>query len=141
MIRARTLGLPVMALVTAACVGNAGPSGEVADIRGTWVYSGTQEAPALTLTGTLVIAQQTGDEISGQLSWEERDGLGQTRLDGGPVSGRVIARTDVDLDVFLPGGERRHVGHINVGADTIRGAWLQLAAGVSGAFVAVRGGP
>jgi hypothetical protein len=115
------------------------PSGEVADVLGDWQYSGDQTAPALTLEGTLSIQNQAGENVSGQLSWQESDGGGVIRSVGGPVSGRVIETTDIDFDVLLSGTERRHVGRI-IG-DTIRGAWVEVSSGRSGEFLAVRGAP
>lgn len=138
-------GLPARALAAAlllalaGCVSSTGSSGDVADVRGTWAYDGSQAAPALTLEGSLVISGQQADVVSGQLTWEERDAVGGTRLDGGPVSGRVIERSDVDFDVLLPGGSRRHVARLT--ADTMRGTWVQLSTGATGSFSAVRGGP
>lgn len=126
-------------LLSVACVSPTGASGDVADLRGTWQYEGTQAAPALSLEGTLTIAGQDGDLVSGQLSWEESDAAGGSRLDGGPVSGRVIERSDVDFDVLLPGGARRHVARLT--ADTMRGTWVQLSSGASGEFTAIRGAP
>ena len=115
------------------------PNGDVADLEGTWQYSGDQAAPSLTLGGTLLIQSQSGDVVSGQLSWVEADGLGGSLSRGGAVSGLVIETTDVDFDVILPGGNRRHVG--SIAGDTIRGAWLEVVSGKSGTFLAVRGTP
>lgn len=126
-------------LLAVACVSPTGASGDVADLTGTWRYEGTQAAPALSLEGTLTIAGQAGDLVSGQLSWEESGAAGGPRLDGGPVSGRVIERSDVDFDVLLPGGSRRHVARLV--ADTMRGTWVQLSSGASGEFTAIRGAP
>ncbi len=127
------------AVLVAACAATTDPSTDVADLRGTWQYSGEQTAPALTMVGTLVIEAQQGALLTGRISWEEQAVGGGTRVDGGAVTGRVIDRSDVDFDVFLPGGERRHVARLT--ADTMRGAWVQLSSGRSGEFVAVRGAP
>lgn len=127
------------ATLIAACAATTDPSTDVADLRGTWQYSGEQTAPALTMVGSLVIEAQRGDLLTGRISWEEQAVGGGTRVDGGAVTGRVIDRSDVDFDVFLPGGERRHVARLT--ADTMRGAWVQLSSGRSGEFVAVRGTP
>jgi hypothetical protein len=129
----------LLALALAGCSFTTEPAGEVADVRGSWQYSGEQTAPVLTLEGTLNIAAQSGDMVSGQLSWEERDPGGGTLVRGGPVSGRVIGTTDVDFDVLLAGTERRHVGRIT--RDTIRGAWVEVSSGRNGEFLAVRGAP
>lgn len=126
-------------MLVAACAAATDPSTDVADLRGTWQYSGEQTAPALTMVGTLVIEAQQGDLLTGRISWEEQAVGGGTRVDGGAVTGRVIDRSDVDFDVFLPGGERRHVARLT--ADTMRGAWVQLSSGRSGEFLAVRGAP
>lgn len=127
------------AVLVAACAATTDPSTDVADLRGTWQYSGEQTAPALTMVGTLVIEVQQGALVTGRISWEEQAVGGGTRVDGGAVSGRVIDRSDVDFDVILPGGERRHVARLT--ADTMRGAWVQLSSGRSGEFLAVRGAP
>lgn len=127
------------AVLVAACASTTDPSTDVADLRGTWQYNGEQTAPALTMVGTLVIEAQQGALVTGRISWEEAAVGGGTRVDGGAVTGRVIDRSDVDFDVFLPGGERRHVARLT--ADTMRGAWVQLSSGRSGEFVAVRGTP
>lgn len=127
------------AVAGGACSALTDPDADVADLRGTWRYTGEQTAPALTLVGTLVIESQKGASVMGRLSWEEQVVGGGTRVDGGAVSGRVIERTDVDFDVFLPTGERRHVARLS--ADTMRGAWVEVFSGRSGEFVAVRGTP
>lgn len=113
--------------------------GPVADVVGSWRYTGQQTAPSLTLEGTLVIGTQTGGVVNGQLMWEERDVSGGLVLDGGPVSGRVIELEDIDFDVLRASGDRRHVGRII--ADTIRGAWIQTSSGASGEFLAIRETP
>ncbi|MBP7551068.1 MAG: hypothetical protein KA761_12340 [Gemmatimonadaceae bacterium] len=136
-LRSATLFIP--ALIACGCSFPTDPAGEVADVRGTWHYSGDQAAPALTLDGTLLISTQRDDVISGQLSWQEQGVAGGVRSDGGPVSGRVIEDSDVDFDVLLAATERRHVGRI-VG-DTIRGAWIEVSSGRSGNFVAVKAAP
>lgn len=125
--------------VSGACTLSTEASTDVADLRGTWHFTGDQTAPALAMDGSLVIEAQSGDVVSGRLSWQEQVVGGGTRVDGGPVTGRVIDRSDVDFDVLMAGGERRHVGRLS--ADTMRGAWVQVSTGSSGAFVAVRGMP
>jgi hypothetical protein len=129
----------VTALAFCACAQSTDATTDVADLRGTWRFTGDQTAPALTMAGTLVIESQSGDMVTGRLTWEEQAVGGGTRVDGGPVTGRVIDWTDVDFDVLLSSGERRHVGRLS--ADTMRGAWVQLSTGSSGEFLAVRGAP
>ena len=131
--------LVAIAVLISGCVEAAGPTTEAADVRGSWRFTADQAAPALQLEGTLVIQSQRGDLITGTISWEERDGSGVTRLDGGAVTGRVIDRSDVDFDVLMSGGSRRHVARLST--DTMQGSWLQVASGRSGGFRAVRGAP
>lgn len=111
-------------------------SGDVADIRGTWALTGTQASPSTQLVGTLAISTQQGADVAGTALWEETDGGGFSRLDGGAVSGRVLGQEDVDLDISSVDGERRFIGRI--ASDTISGSWVQPSAGRSGSFRAVR---
>lgn len=127
----------VVAIGLAGCVDPAGPTAMAADVRGSWRFTADQAAPPLHLEGTLVIESQRGDLITGTISWEERDGSGVIRLDGGAVTGLVIDRSDVDFDVLMSGGSRRHVARLST--DTMQGSWLQVTNGRSGAFRAVRG--
>ena len=128
-----------LALAAAGCSSPTDAAGGAADVRGTWQYSGQQSAPSLQLTGRLVIAFQDGALLTGSLSWEERDGSGGTRLRAGAVSGRVIERSDIDFDVLLADGTRRHVARLGDGS--MDGAWVQIETGRSGQFVAVRSTP
>lgn len=134
--------LPAFALLAAAlllvagCESSTGVSGDVADVRGTWEYTGVQSAPSLQLSGTLVISGQDGDLVTGSLSWEERDGVGGTTAHAGSISGRVIGQTDIDFDVFAAEGVRRHVARLGTGS--MEGAWVQVSTGRSGEFVATR---
>jgi len=136
---------PALALVAVAlllvvgCESSTGVSGDVADVRGTWEYTGMQSAPSLQLSGTLVISGQDGDLVTGSLSWEERDGLGGTIAHAGSVSGRVIGLTDIDFDVFAGEGVRRHVARLGTGG--MEGAWVQVSTGRSGEFAATRAIP
>jgi hypothetical protein len=135
----RSAAVLIPTLIACGCSFPTDPAGAVADVRGTWHYSGDQAAPALTLDGTLLISTQRDDVIGGQLSWQEQGVAGGVRSDGGPVSGRVIEDSDVDFDVLLAATERRHVGRIT--GDTIRGAWIEVSSGRSGNFVAVKAAP
>jgi len=129
--------LLALGAATIGCLEPAGPAAAAADLRGTWRFTAAQDAPSLQLTGSLVIASQQGDLITGSISWEERDPSGATRLEGGAVTGRVIEQSDVDFDVLLGGGTRRHVARLL--ADTMSGSWLQVGGGGRGEFRAVRG--
>lgn len=129
--------LLLAALALGACAMPTDSSGDVADVRGAWAFTGQQVTPSVQLTGTLTITGQDGDLVTGTLTWEERDALGVSRLDGGPVSGRVIERGDVDFDLIRTTGTRRHVARLS--ADTMEGSWVQIQGGLSGSFRAVRG--
>ncbi len=120
----------------AGCAVSTAPGGAAADLRGTWRYAGTQAAPALQLTGTLVITGQTDDAIVGTLSWTETDGVTEPVLRGGPVSGTVIGMEDVDFDVAPTDGVRRHVARVT--PDSLVGVWVSTGSSKSGTFTAVR---
>jgi hypothetical protein len=136
----RTLiGALATVLFAAGCSVPSSSSGDPADVRGEWTFTAEQVSPALTLTGTLSITSQDGDLISGTLSWQESDGAGNTRVDGGPITGRVLGDEDVDFDLLRTGGSRRHVARLL--ADTMEGNWLQASIGASGEFRAVRDTP
>lgn len=107
-------------------------------MRGTWTYTGTQAAPARELVGTLVVSNQTGGQISGSLTWEERDGVGGVDVKSSPLSGRVIGLEDTDFDALHIDGTRRHVARISANADTMVGAWIATALSRNGSFRAVR---
>ncbi len=137
----RALGVVLMApaLSLGACGLLTGPvDGEIADLRGTWTLTGTQNSPSLQLAGTLTISRQTDGEIIGTATWEERDGAGGVRIDGGAVNGLVLTAEDVDFDITLVSGERRLIGRLV--ADTLSGAWAQPSVSANGAFRAVRRG-
>jgi hypothetical protein len=131
----RTLRFAAL-LALSACSLSTEPTGPVADVRGTWRYVGTQSAPALQLEGTLVVTQQRGDIITGSVTWEERDGLGDVQIRGGQLTGRVIGLEDIDFDVLMPEGDRRHVARV-IG-DSLDGVWAAVSAGRSGDFRATR---
>lgn len=126
----------IVAVALSGCALTTAPSGPVADVRGTWSYTGSQSAPALTLVGTMVVTKQSGEVISGTLSWEERDGLGGVQLRGGVLNGRVIGLDDTDFDVSDDAQVRRHLARVT--PDTIEGVWAAVALGTSGQFRAVR---
>lgn len=129
--------------LSGACATSTGVDGAVADVRGTWEFTGDQSAPALQLAGTLVIESQDGDLVTGSLSWEERDGQGAVLSKAGAVTGRVIGQDDIDFDVFAADGVRRHVARLSFveAQGTMDGAWVQVATGKSGQFTATRTDP
>jgi hypothetical protein len=124
-------------LSTSACIDTATDASTVADVRGTWRYVGSQQAPAVQLNGTLIIEEQEGDLLSGRANWEERTAQGMVQSVAGAVSGRVIELTDVDFDVRIGTDTRRHVARIS--GDTLRGTWVLIGGGRTGEFTAVRG--
>ncbi|HKS06298.1 MAG TPA: hypothetical protein VJR92_08310 [Gemmatimonadaceae bacterium] len=129
----------VVALVafSSACIDVTDGGAAAVNMSGAWEYTATQTSPSADLTGVLTVSSQDGELLGGSVSWEERTGPGTTRLLSGAVSGRLIGTDDVDFDVLLSEGTRRHVGRLV--ADTIRGTWVQIGSGTSGEFVAVRG--
>jgi hypothetical protein len=135
---ARVALASVLLSATAGCDFTTGPSGPVANLVGEWTLTGSQAAPAFNFAGVLEVTAQDGATISGTASWTEPDGMGGSVATGGPLSGLVIDTTDVDFDLSIDGGERRHVGRID--HDTITGVWLQSPGGKSGQFRLVRSG-
>ena len=136
----RAIGRASEALTLAAlcaCISVTDGGAAAVNMAGAWQYTGTQTAPGADITGVLTVSSQDGELIGGSVSWEERTGPGATRLLSGALSGRVIGVDDVDFDVLLGDGTRRHVGRIT--ADTIRGTWFQAEGGLTGAFTAIRG--
>lgn len=131
--------LLVAALALASCSLSTESVGPVADVRGTWTYTGSQVTPTLQLAGTLFITGQSGDQIAGTLSWTEQDALGNVIVRGGEVTGTVIADSDIDFDVVLTDEVRRHIAVIN--PDTLEGIWAVPGAPNSGEFRAVRNLP
>ncbi len=135
-----TVALLALLVVWAAlgCAESTAPTGPTADLRGTWVYSGTQASPARELVGTLVVTAQSGAEITGSLTWEERDGLGGVVNRAAALGGRAIGLADTDFDVFDAEATRRHVARVSANADTVDGVWVASSVGRSGSFRAVR---
>ena len=136
----RTVGATVSLLMLAGCALLTEPvEVEAPSVVGIWTLTATQSAPALILTGTMMITTQRGAEILGTATWEERDGVGVVALDGGPIAGRFLSSVDLDFDITLASGERRMLAVIS--ADTIAGTWAQPSLGRSGTFRAVRSNP
>lgn len=135
----RTSALVFSGLLGLGCDISTDPAVPAKDVRGTWTYVGDQNSPALDLEGSLVISLQNGETIGGTGSWEASDGLGGITFQGGNLTGQVIGDSDVDFDVTLSGGPRRHVARLR--ADTMSGVWVDASGGTSGAFRAVRNTP
>lgn len=136
----------IVGMTAAAALGLAGctlvtePDGPFADVAGSWTYAAEQSSPVLDIDGTLTLTQQRA-ALGGALAFAASDGIGPPANDGGPVSGLVIGTTDVDFDVQLPSGARRHVARVSAGRDTIEGAWVHLSSGAAGVFLATRDTP
>jgi len=109
---------------------------EAADLRGRWSYVGTQATPQLELSGELLITVQTGSQVEGTATWEERDPVGNVELAAGNVFGRAIGFSDVDFDIVGATSDRRHVARLV--ADTMVGIWVEGVGGATGEFRAVR---
>jgi hypothetical protein len=137
--RSVLLGLGCL-LGVAACGSDGMDCGTPADIHGSWTYTGTQNAPAATMTGTMALTQPGTCTVAGSLAITVDNGSGTPTDLSGPISGLFLDPTTVDLTADL-GGERRHIG--TVVADTISGTWAMTGAGggLSGTFRAVRGTP
>lgn len=129
--------LATLAAVLAACESPADEGEAPFSFLGTWDYEATQTAPgAATLTGTLVITQQSGPAFDGTLDVVETPG---SRSLNGPVSGRVLDSSTVDFDAFLDVTARRHFGTVR--GDSVQGNWVEGAGGPAGSFAAQRVAP
>lgn len=128
-------------MALSGCTLTSEAEGPFADVVGNWRYTGSQTAPVLSFEGTLAVLQQSGGEISGSLTWTERDALDNLQLRGAQVNGRVIGLEDTDFDVVIPDATRRHVARISANGDTIDGVWASVTSGRSGTFRAVRETP
>lgn len=131
--RGASLGL---AVALAGCTLSTGPAGSARDVRGSWSYSGTQLTPLLQLEGTLSITDQSGEQVTGTMTWTEQDAVGNVVVRGGSISGTVVESTDIDFDVVLAGETRRHIALLV--ADTMEGVWAVTTPARSGQFRAVR---
>lgn len=127
-----------VALSLAACADSTEPAGPTVNLVGNWAYSGNQATPSLELLGTLVVSSQSGRDISGSLTWEERDGLGGVNLRSAQVTGRVIGLEDTDFDALAVDATRRHVARVSTNGDTIAGVWIATSISRNGSFKAVR---
>jgi hypothetical protein len=134
------------AALALTCTSPASPCGtgpEPVALVGDWVYEGTQTSPPATLSGTLTIDNQSGQDFYGTLEVTETDGSGPRTLSG-VVTGCAVDATSVDFDAFLPGA-RRHLGTVTVNPDSIKGTWVESGMGgppsASGSFKSARSGP
>ena len=129
----------VGAVALGGCFAATEPDGPVANVRGVWSYTGSQTTPALTLSGTLSVSQQAQDVIEGSLTWSEADGVTAPVFRSGSMAGLVIGETDVDFEVVVDAGSRRHLARISANGDTLVGVWVGSSGSGGGPFVAIRG--
>lgn len=132
---AHGLGALALAALAVACTGATDGAGKGADVTGSWRYSATQSTANVSLDGTLTIGSQQGTTVGGQLEAQETDPSGAVRNRVGPVTGRVVDSTTLDLDVFLEPVSRRHVGTLR--GDSVAGTWAQTSGSgtLTGSFV------
>lgn len=127
--------------ITTGCVGDSAGPGGAAPVAGTWQFTGQQASGASSaFSGVLALVSESSTTFSGTSDVvQTAAGLPPQRL-AGPVSGRVAGTGTVDFSVTAAGAQRQHVGTLV--ADTMTGAWLELAAsgGIAsnGSFRAVR---
>ena len=101
------------------------------DLRGSWRYEGTQSTPSTTLSGTLSITSQPGQDFYGDLSVTETDvGSGSVRDLSGAVTGCALDPASVDFGALftVEAAARRHLGTVkmDVTMDSItNGTWLE----------------
>ena len=119
--RRLVFGLSAAALLT-GCASPVGADGNAPDLRGTWSYQAQQNAPVLSLSGTMEISGQNGRTFNGQLQVIETNLAGVQRQLSGIVSGTAPNAATVDFDAFLEQTGRRHVGR--VAGDSITGSWV-----------------
>jgi hypothetical protein len=88
-------------------------------LQGSWEYAATQTAPSLRMSGTLTIAQQAGDSISGSIEYIEVDAQGNGRARVNMFTGRVRNGRDVTIDAYVGNRTRTHLGTLE--GDSIAG--------------------
>lgn len=129
----------------AACGAPTGPGGSGgAALVGTWSYAGTQQSPAATLAGTLVVDRASGGAFTGSADVVVSVNGTATGRWSGPASGMFADSNTVDFDVALTdGGDWRQLAQVR--GDSLVGGWVQTDAGgtlvASGSFTAVRTAP
>jgi hypothetical protein len=110
-------------------------------LTGAWQYSAVETGPlGATLSGTLVIVQQTGASVQGSLEVSSRStATGEVRSLAGAISGSAPGPGAIDFDVYLEPTARRHVAQLS--GDTLRGTWVRSSdrgVAASGTFAAYR---
>jgi hypothetical protein len=142
----RCYGLPPLLILflgpMLGCSVTTDPGRAGAPIVGSWTYSANQATPAAAgLQGVLSFSAQSGANVSGSMDVLETDASGLQRRLAGPLSGKTIDSTTLDVEVTIADVSRRHVGLIR--GDSITGNWIELpinggAISASGTFRAKR---
>ena len=104
-------------------------------ITGTWQYAATQDAPVrATLTGSLMITNQSCRDFRGALDVTEVTADGRSRRIAGPVSGLLLDSVVARFDATLGGADRQHLARF--GGDSLWGSWVEIqsASSVTGSF-------
>jgi hypothetical protein len=130
--RAPLTALAAIMIGAAAC---SVPTEECAaplNMRGTWTYVGSQQAPlAASITGTLFVSRQTCRDFEGALDFIQTDARGQRQRIAGRVAGQVIDAKSFAFDGLFGATPRQHLASVR--GDSIVGAWLEGAGGATGA--------
>jgi len=123
-------------LLCAACLSPTGPCDSGRSVIGKWRYAGLTQAPVrTTLSGTLLITEESCGEFSGSLAIVELTDQGGTWQRGGPVHGRVIDNGSLRFDAFLEADPRQHLASIK--GDSLTGTWVLVdpsGTSISGTF-------
>jgi hypothetical protein len=138
---ARPMALAFAVSFLAGCLRPTDVGVSAVSLMGRWQYSAAESgASGTTLSGILVVSQQSGASFQGSLSVTSTSvETGENRSLAGTVSGSAATSSAIDFDVSLEQDPRRHVGQL-VG-DTLSGTWLRLSAqgvAASGTFIARR---
>lgn len=139
MIRRLLLALSIVSIT--GCLQPTDTGVSAISLAGRWQYAAVQTGVAGgTISGTLVIGQQSGASFQGSLAVTLTDAAtGEVKSVAGTVSGSAPAGGAIDFDAFLELEPRRHVAQIS--GDIINGTWVRLSgSGVStsGTFSARR---
>lgn len=125
-----------------ACAGTTEPGRAGVPVLGSWDYIAVQTSPATAdLRGVITFATQSGSAVGGSHEVLETDVRGQQRRLAGPISGRTVDSTTLDIELGLDVVARRHVGIVR--GDSLTGTWLEIprsgsSLGASGTFRAKR---
>ena len=146
MIRARSqLGIVVVSLAgcaaLTACISPTESCGRTRSLQGSWSYTAVQENPVrATISGTLVVAEQSCSDFSGTIDVVEVTSVGERRRLAGPVTGVLLDSTSARFSATLGSGDREHLARF--AGDSVRGTWVEAASGSAsaGSFSGRQGG-